>query len=869
MPSAPDPNAWLDDALRRHPRRVVLRTPQGRELSYAELHDAVARYAAALSARGAAPGERVAVQVDKSMEAVLLYLACLRMGAVFVPINVANTAHEVEYFLTDSQPRVAVVRPADLPVLAPLAQRAGVLHVETLGAAGEGSLPALAGQLLEPDIVLPGSSPEALRAGTASPRLNADSPAALVYTSGTTGRSKGAVLTRGNLASNAAVLAAAWRFTPDDVLLHTLPLYHVHGLFVAINTVLASGSGLLLLPKFDAALVLRWLPEVSVSMGVPTHYTRLLQEPGLDERVAARVRLFVSGSAPLLVETHREFRRRTGHTILERYGMTETLMITSNPFDGPRLPGSVGPALPGVAVRVRVAAALEIGESEVEAPVRPTAAAEMGKIEARVQVGAAAAQEIGEGQVGALVEAAAAQAIGESQVHALGQAAALNIGEVQVKGPNVFAGYWRDAEKTRGAFTADGWFKSGDLGRIDAQGYVYIVGRAKDLVISGGYNVYPKDVETELDALAGVRESAVFGVPHPDLGEGVTAAVVMQPDAVRSEAEIIRAVRARLAGYKTPKRIIFVEELPRNAMGKVQKATLRAAYAALYGVGVGGGAAVGVGVGEGVGDGGGAAVGVGVGEGVGVGGEAAVGVGAREGVVVGAGSGARPAPLKLLSSMAAREVLAELAARFRSERARSVLADAAGGVDVAKRMAGGEAVDVVVLAGNSIDKLIADGKLLSGSRVDLVRSGIAVAVRAGAARPKVDSEEGLRRAVAAAGSLSYSTGPSGVYLEKVFERWGILEDIRGRIVVPAPGVPVGSLVASGAAALGFQQASELMNVAGIEVLGPLPPSIQSITTFSGGIGVGCKDPEAARELLRFMASPAVSDIKRRHGMEPV
>ncbi len=245
-----------------------------------------------------------------------------------------------------------------------------------------------------------------------------------------------------------------------------------------------------------------------------------------------------------------------------------------------------------------------------------------------------------------------------------------------------------------------------------------------------------------------------------------------------------------------------------------------------------------------------------------------MGVGVAQGLSVGAGFGARPAPLKLLSSMAAREVLAELAARFRSETARSVVADAAGGVDVAKRVAGGEDVDVVVLAANSIDKLLADGRLLSGSRVDLVRSGIAVAIRAGAGRPDVDSEEGLRRAVAAARSLSYSTGPSGVYLEKVFERWGILGDIRGRIVVPAPGVPVGSLVASGAAEIGFQQVSELMNVAGIEVVGPLPAAIQSITTFSGGIGAGCKDSEAARELLRFMASPAVSDIKRRHGMEP-
>jgi malonyl-CoA/methylmalonyl-CoA synthetase len=303
-------------------------------------------------------------------------------------------------------------------------------------------------------------------------------------------------------------------------LLHTLPLFHVHGLFAAINTVLASASSLLLLPKFDAASVLRHLPEASVYMGVPTHYTRLLQQEALNPESTARVRLFISGSAPLLIETQQEFFHRTGHTILERYGMTETLMNTSNPYEGPRVPGSVGPALPGIAIRA----------------VLPETGAPAGD----------------------------------------------SIGQLEVKGPNVFAGYWRDPEKTRSEFTADGWFKTGDLGRIDEMGYVHIVGRAKDLVISGGYNVYPREVEAELDTLPGVLESAVFGVPHPDFGEGVTAAVVPRSGAAVSEEEIIGAARTRLAAYKVPKRVILLEELPRNALGKVQKNALRAAYAKLY-----------------------------------------------------------------------------------------------------------------------------------------------------------------------------------------------------------------------------------------------------------------------------------------------
>ncbi|HEY4446912.1 MAG TPA: AMP-binding protein [Steroidobacteraceae bacterium] len=508
MRPATDPAEWIESAARDQPHRPFLKTPAGRELSYASLRRESGRFAAALMRRDVVPGDRVAVQVDKSVEAVLLYLACLRMGAVFVPINCANTPNEVAYFLRDAQPRIAVIRPADRGLLEPHAAHAEVPHVETLGAEGEGSLLELVGESdEEPDLPR---------------RPGANALAAIVYTSGTTGRSKGAMLSRANLASNAAALVEAWRFTSRDVLLHTLPLFHVHGLFAAINTVLASGSGIMLLSKFDAASALKHLSQVTVFMGVPTHYTRLLQQSGLNREVTAGVRLFVSGSAPLLIETHREFLQRTGHAILERYGMTETLMNTSNPYDGVRKPGSVGMPLPRIRVRV------------VDAT---------GAVEPNADV----------------------------------------IGTLEVTGPNVFGGYWQDPEKTRGEFTEDGWFKTGDLGRIDRDGYVHIVGRAKDLVISGGYNVYPKEVEMELDALAGVLESAVFGVPHPDFGEGVTAAVVPQASAVLSEADIIDSLQSRLARYKVPKRVLLVDELPRNTMGKVQKNVLRTRYASLYG----------------------------------------------------------------------------------------------------------------------------------------------------------------------------------------------------------------------------------------------------------------------------------------------
>jgi malonyl-CoA/methylmalonyl-CoA synthetase len=346
--------------------------------------------------------------------------------------------------------------------------------------------------------------------------------AALLYTSGTTGRSKGAMLTRANLSSNALTLARAWRFTASDVLLHALPIFHVHGLFVAINTVLASGSSMLFLSRFDADQAVRLLPRASVMMGVPTFYTRLLQHPGLNAHAVRNVRLFVSGSAPLLAETHREFQSRTGHAVLERYGMSETLMNTSNPYDGERIAGSVGPALPGVEVR--------IADPESGAPLSEPD----------------------------------------------------SVGMIEVRGPNVFSGYWRMPEKTAAEFRKDGFFVTGDLGKRDARGYLYIVGRGKDLIITGGYNVYPVEVELEIDALPGVNESAVIGVPHPDFGEGVTAVVVPKKNATLDEAAIRGALEQRLAKFKLPKRVVLVDELPRNTMGKVQKSALRERYRDLY-----------------------------------------------------------------------------------------------------------------------------------------------------------------------------------------------------------------------------------------------------------------------------------------------
>lgn len=507
MPSMTDPYAWITEQASRDPTRLAIRDTLGNDMTYGLLDQQVGRVAATLQTLGVATGDRVASQIEKSIESVYLYLACLRVGAVYVPINTANTTPEVEYFLADAAPRVAIVRPNDHMALAPIAEATGVTHLLTLDARGHGSLMDRVDETTTPS-----PTPCALPASAL---------AAIVYTSGTTGRSKGAMLTRGNLASNSVTLAASWRFTTQDVLLHTLPLFHVHGLFAALNTVLAAGASLLLMPGFDAQTTLQQLPQATVFMGVPTYYTRLLQLPELTRERTATIRLFVSGSAPLLPETHQRFAARTGHVILERYGMTETLMNASNPYEGMRLPGAVGPALPGIEIRI----------------VRPDTD---------------------------LVELAPD-----------------TVGAIEIRGPNVCSGYWRAPDKTRLEFREDGWFRTGDLGRIDPNGYLHIVGRAKDLVITGGYNVYPKEVETEIDSIAGVIESAVIGIPHPDFGEGVTA-VVVAGDAGLDENTIIEQLQKRLARYKVPKRVMIVSELPRNAMGKVQKNLLRERFNALY-----------------------------------------------------------------------------------------------------------------------------------------------------------------------------------------------------------------------------------------------------------------------------------------------
>lgn len=449
----------------------------------------VARQAHALRAAGVGAGDRVAAQVPKSPQALAAYGAAVALGAVFLPLNTAYTAAELDYFLSDAEPKVFLAEGSR--DLGGLAGRHGA-RLLTLEADGSGTLAeAAAGQ--------PGEIAAVTR--------EAGDLAALLYTSGTTGRSKGAMLTQGNLLSNARALAGLWRFTPHDVLIHALPIFHTHGLFVATNTVLATGGRMILLPTFDAAEVMGLMPQATALMGVPTFYTRLLDQPGLAE-AARGMRLFVSGSAPLLPETHAAFARLTGHAILERYGMTETNMIASNPYEGQRRAGTVGFALPGVEVRLD----------------------------------------------------------------------AQPVGGIEVRGPNVFAGYWQMPEKTAEEFTADGWFKTGDVGRFDAEGYLSIVGRAKDLIITGGFNVYPVEVEEALDRVPGVLESAVIGLPHPDFGEGVFAVLVAQAGVTLDPEAVLAAVRDRLARFKQPKAAVVVDALPRNAMGKVQKAALRATY---------------------------------------------------------------------------------------------------------------------------------------------------------------------------------------------------------------------------------------------------------------------------------------------------
>ncbi|TPJ63295.1 malonyl-CoA synthase [Mesorhizobium sp. B2-7-1] len=498
----------LFDAFRSRmptPGRLLMETDDGRSISYGDMMAKSAQLAHALARAGVEPGDRVAVQVEKSPEAALLYLASLRAGAVFLPLNTAYTLPELDYFFRDAEPRLIVCDPDRLSGVEPLAASIGAT-VLTLGRDGQGTLASQASrQATEFSDVACGP----------------DDLAAILYTSGTTGRSKGAMLSHENLASNARVLVEQWRFGADDVLIHALPIFHTHGLFVATNVILMAGATMFFEQKFDPARILSLMPRATALMGVPTFYVRLLQQDGLTREAAKAVRVFISGSAPLLTETHKAWRERTGHAILERYGMTETNMNTSNPYDGERRAGSVGFPLPGVSLRIT--------DPETAKPL----------------------------------------AQGE-------------IGMIEVKGPNVFGGYWRMPEKTRAEFRDDGFFITGDLGLIDADGYVHIVGRGKDLIISGGFNVYPKEIESEIDALDGVSESAVIGVAHPDFGEGVTAVVVRKPGSTVDAAGISAAIAGRLAKYKHPKQVIFVDELPRNTMGKVQKNVLREAYKDIY-----------------------------------------------------------------------------------------------------------------------------------------------------------------------------------------------------------------------------------------------------------------------------------------------
>ena len=484
------------------PEKVFIETDSGAKISYRQMLSASARYANALDTAGVQPGDRVAVQMEKSPAVLFIYLACLRAGAVFLPLNTAYTPHEVGYFLSDARPKILVCDPAWAEAHAPAARGAGA-RVLTHGVGMEGELFERARTSAET---------------FANVAREKDDLAAILYTSGTTGRSKGAMLSHDNLASNTLTLVECWRFSADDVLIHALPVYHTHGLFVATNCVLLSNARMIFLPKFSAAQVLDAMGRATVLMGVPTFYTRLLEEPGLSREACANMRLFVSGSAPLLAETHRAFREKTGHAILERYGMTETNMNTSNPYDGARVAGTVGFPLPGVALRV----------------VDPDSGAERPQGE---------------------------------------------IGMIEVKGPNVFKGYWQMPEKTAAEFRPDGFFITGDLGRIDANGYVHIVGRGKDLIISGGLNIYPKEVEGEIDALPGVVESAVIGLPDADFGEAVVAVVVREKGAALSEDDIRVALSGRLAKFKQPRRVHFVDALPRNTMGKVQKNVLRETYA--------------------------------------------------------------------------------------------------------------------------------------------------------------------------------------------------------------------------------------------------------------------------------------------------
>ena len=499
---------------------TAVETDNGLNYSWRDIERATAMLANLLVSLKLPAGSRIAVQVEKSVEAMLLYLATLRAGYVFLPLNTAYQSAEIEYFIGNAEPAVVVCSQKNFGWVSKIAFKAGTRHVFTLDDDRSGTL-------LERASHCPDRHVTAHR--------GADDLAAILYTSGTTGRSKGAMLTHGNMLSNAVMLKDYWGWTatggPDgrgDVLIHALPIFHVHGLFVAIHGALINGSKMIWMAKFDPKAVIAAMPRATVFMGVPTLYVRMLAEPGLTKEAARHMRLFISGSAPLLIETFNDWRTRTGHTILERYGMSETVMLTSNPYaadtrhggQDERRGGTVGFALPGVGLRVRADAG--------------------------------------------------------------GEAAVGEVGGIEVRGPNVFPGYWRMPEKTKEEFTDDGWFKTGDVGRVDKRGYVTIVGRAKDLIISGGYNVYPAEIESYLNELPGVAESALVGVPHPDFGEVGVAVLIARPGATPDPDAVIATLKGQLANFKIPKRCFVVPELPRNTMGKVQKNLLREQYKGLF-----------------------------------------------------------------------------------------------------------------------------------------------------------------------------------------------------------------------------------------------------------------------------------------------
>jgi malonyl-CoA/methylmalonyl-CoA synthetase len=485
---------------------VAIETDSGLAYSWRDLERSSAMMANFLQSLELPAGARIAMQVEKSVEAVVLYLATLRAGYVFLPLNTAYQSAEVAYFIGDAEPAVVVCSSANFGWVSQLAFKSGTQYVFTLDDDRKGSLldrAALCSDQHDPVV------------------LQAVDLAAILYTSGTTGRSKGAMLSHGNLLSNALVLKKYWGWQKGDVLIHALPIFHVHGLFVALHGALINGSKMIWMARFDPKRVLEKLPEATVFMGVPTLYVRLLTEPGLNRALCTHMRLFIAGSAPLLIETFNDWRERTGHTILERYGMSETAMLTSNPYrDGERRGGTVGFALPGTGLR----AVNEAGE------VLP----------------------------------------------------ADEIGDIQVRGPNVFTGYWRMPEKTKEEFTVDGYFKTGDVGKIDAKGYITIVGRSKDLIISGGYNVYPAEIEGYINEMSGIAESALIGVPHPDFGEAGVAIVIAKPGASPHPSKILSELKATLANFKIPKQCFVLDALPRNAMGKVQKNILREQYKTLF-----------------------------------------------------------------------------------------------------------------------------------------------------------------------------------------------------------------------------------------------------------------------------------------------